>query len=202
MFRSPLIAVALGLAALGAARAGVAGNLVANPGFETADFTGWTVTGDGIAIDTVFPNTGCCDAVFTATTTDPNPGMLSQAVATTPGQDYALGFALLDEAGFSGDAFTVDFGGFSTVITGDEAAPPGDLPSFYTAFAFTVPGADITSATTTLSFEGLSDPTIGIDWNLDDIAVTAVSIPEPPITGLVLAALAFILCAAGIRAAR
>lgn len=59
-------------------------------------------------------------------------------------------FAVLDEAGFSGDTFTVEFGGFSTTLggfsttlTGDQAAPPGNLPSFYTAFSFTVPAVDI-----------------------------------------------------------
>jgi hypothetical protein len=181
----------------GAARA----NIVQNPGFETGDFSDWTVTGNGIAIDTVFPNTGCCDAVFSAASTDPTPGVLSQTLATMPGQGYQLGFALLDEAGFTGDTFTVDFGGFSTTITGDMAAPPGNLPSFYTDFSFAVPGADITGTSTILSFEGLNFPGIGIDWNLDDVSVTVAptAIPEPATAPLLLVALALGLCLARPR---
>jgi hypothetical protein len=36
-------------------------NLVLNPGFEMGDFTNWTVPGDGIVIDMIFPNAGCCE---------------------------------------------------------------------------------------------------------------------------------------------
>jgi hypothetical protein len=200
MFRHVLIAWSLALAVLTTARAEAAVNLVTNPGFETGDFTDWTVTGDGIAIDTVFPNTGCCDVVFSALTTDLTPGVLSQTLATTSGQAYTLGFALLDEAGFSGDTFAIDFGGFSETITGDMAAPPGNLPSFYTAFSFAVPGSDITSAMTTLSFEGLNFPGIGIDWNLDDVSVTAApsTIPEPP-APLLIAALATVFSLSRVR---
>ena len=156
-----------------------AASLVLNPGFETGDFTNWTVTGDGIAIDTAFPNSGCCDAVFTATTTDPDGGVLSQTLSTVAGKSYTLSFAVLDEAGYNGDTFTVQFGGFSATITGDEAAPPGNLPSLYTTFSFTVPAADILGGTKVLAFKGLNDPVSGIDWNLDDISVNAVATPEP-----------------------
>jgi hypothetical protein len=169
-----LLAVAAGMCGSAAAA-----DLVLNPGFETGDFTNWTVTGDGIAIDTAFPNTGCCDAVFTAMTTDPDAGVLSQVLTTVADKSYTLSFALLDEAGFSGDSFTVRFGGFSATIAGDMAAPPGDLPSLYTAETFTVPGADIVGGSTILAFKGLSDPISGINWNLDDASVTAVATPEP-----------------------
>jgi hypothetical protein len=154
-------------------------NLVLNTGFETIDFSDWTVTGDGVAIDNAFPNTGCCDAVFTATTTDPDAGVLSQTLSTEAGKSYTLSFAVLDEAGFSGDTFTVQFGGFSTTITGDQAAPPGNLPSLYTAETFVVPAVDIIGGATILSFKGLNYPSLGIDWNLDDVSLTASAVPEP-----------------------
>ena len=116
---------------------------------------------------------------------------LSQAIVTTPGQSYVLDFALLDEAGFSGDSFIASFGGFTKTITGDTAAPPGNLPSFYTAESFTIPGADITASSTALVFEGLSDRVSGIAWNLDDISVTAVAsvVPEPATVALLATAL-------------
>jgi len=167
-----------------------AANLVLNPGFETSDFTDWSITGDGISIDRVFPNTGCCDAAFSALTTDPNAGVLSQTLPTVAGKAYKLSFALLDEAGFSGDSFNVQFGGFSATITGDEAAPPGDLPSLYTAETFRVPGADIVGGTTVLAFKGLNDPVSGIQWNLDNALVTAVATPEPSTWTLLIIAFA------------
>ena len=63
MPRCNLILVWLTLVA-GMCGPAAATNLVLNPGFETGDFTDWTVTGDGVAIDSAFPNTGCCDADF------------------------------------------------------------------------------------------------------------------------------------------
>jgi PEP-CTERM motif len=166
-----------------------AANLVLNPGFETGDFTDWTVNGNGMAIDTAFPTTGCCDAAFTATTTDPNAGVLSQTLSTEAGKSYTLSFAILDEAGFNGDAFTAQFGGFSATITGDKAEPPGNLPSLYKAETFIVPASDILGEATVLSFKGLNDPSLGIDWNLDDVSVTATAVPEP--STWILVAMAF-----------
>jgi hypothetical protein len=175
--------------ALLAALAGPAGavNIVLNPGFETGDFTNWTTTGDGISVDSVFPNTGLYDAAFSALTTDANPGVLSQVLTTSPGKDYTIGFALLDEGGSSLNSFIVTLGAFSTTITGDQAGAPGTLPSGYTPFTFIAPGADILGSSTTLSFQGLQDPSISQDWNLDDVSVTA-NVPEPATWALLLAA--------------
>ena len=112
------------------------------------------MTGGGIAIDMVFPNAGSCDAAFSAATTDPDAGTRSQPLSTEAGKSYTLSFAVLDEAGFSGDTFTDQFGGFSATITGDEGAPPGNLPSLYTAETFLVPAADIGGGATVLAFKG------------------------------------------------
>ena len=189
MLRRNLTPLWFALAAATSAPA-AAGNLVVNSGFETGDFAGWTVTGNGIGIDMAFPNTGCCDASFSATTADPDAGVLSQVLTTVAGKSYTLSFTALDEAGFSGDTFTVEFGGFSATLTGDQAAPPGNLPSFYTAFSFTVPAVDILDGTTVLAFKGLNDPISGLDWNLDDISVSAAAAPEPSTWSLLLLAFA------------
>jgi hypothetical protein len=182
------------------------GNLVTNPGFETEAVsgtppallpTGWTIVGTGIANDTVFPNAGTYDMSFGALTTDADPGVMSQTIATKPGTSYFLTFAVFDEALFSGDSFRAGFGGFSATITGDQTGP------LYTAESFLVPGSAITGTTTQLTFKGLSDPRLGIDWNLDDVSLTAISaIPEPSPFGLLAGAVAALLAMSMIRPRR
>jgi hypothetical protein len=168
-----------GLAAMFAC-ASARADLVTNGGFETGDFTGWTTSGNGLAIDSVFPDAGNFDASFSAFSSDPNPGVLSQSIATNAGQSYVLKFSLLDEAGFAGDLFNVSFGGLSQTITGDQAAPflHGSL---YTLETFVVPAADIVGSSTMLAFEGEITPGIASAWNLDTVSIVPfTAVPETP----------------------
>jgi len=187
MSRTLSVVLWLGLVAICSGRAQA--NLVVNGGFETETPAGcqttanpvpcnvpprgWTVTGDGVSIDTVFPHTGTYDIAFATPSTDPNIGMLSQAITTTVGQNYTLTFFVMDEAGFPLDTFTVSYGGFTQTITGDEA------PFAYTEESFTVPGAGAAN----LVFEGINDIAA---WNLDDVSLTAVAaaVPEPAASAL------------------
>jgi hypothetical protein len=163
------------------ARPAHAANLVTNGGFETENLDGfgnpispppgWTITGDGISIDSQFSFTGTYDIAFGATVSDPSPGKLAQSIATTPGQAYNLSFSLVDEGGQSTDTFTVTLGGFSQTITGDQA------PFSYTTESFVIPGADISNVSTDLSFVGANNIA---DWNLDAVSLTAVAVLEPP----------------------
>ncbi len=146
-------------------------------------------------IDTTFPNSGCCDAAFEASSSDPAAnGTLSQSVATTVGESYTLSFYVVDEAGEPNDTFGVTFGGFSTTITGDEASPFADGSDFYTFESFAVPDSDITDPSTTLSFLGTNDNFA--DWNLDDVSLACsadcpvTTVPEPSSTVLFLTGLA------------
>jgi hypothetical protein len=147
-------------------------NLVTNGNFATGDFTGWSPSDGSIVIDTAFaPPSDTFDAMFNG------GGTLSQPIATTAGHGYTLSFSLVDQGDFILDTFTVTFGGFSTTITGNTAGLS------YQPEVFAIPGADITAASTTLSFRGSDPSTLG--WNLDDVSVASAAIPEAP-TGAVL----------------
>jgi len=183
MSRTLLIALCLGLVALCGGRARA--NLVVNGGFETENLVGgvpvppppgWTITGDGVSIDTVFPHTGTYDIAFATPSTDPSIGMLSQAITTSVGQNYTLTFFVMDEAAFALNTFTVSYGGFTATITGDEA------PATYTEESFTVPG----SGTANLEFEGINDIAA---WNLDDVSLNQTGVPEPAASALLGTAL-------------
>jgi hypothetical protein len=151
-----------------------------NGGFDdpAGPFTGWEAVGN-ISPDDVFYNTGNWDAAFADPLGTSPPSTLSQTVSTDPGASYLLSFALLDESGLSVDTFTVSFGGFTQTLTGDQAAPPGTTPAFYTDFSFIIPGSAVTGAATALTFSGQVDPTNETEWNLDDVSLVEQSVPVP-----------------------
>jgi hypothetical protein len=200
MNRIGLIGLIAALACGTAAQA--AGNLVANGDFEAnpADGTSivdWTVTGNGVADDQVFFNSPTHDVVFNGSSADPSNGVLSQDIATTAGAAYKLNFQLLSESGWFGDSFTVTFGGFSTTISGDQAA------AAYTPEQFSILGSQVTGPTTTLSFQGGIDPQSATQapWNLDDVSLTAAGgVPEPAAWALMLSG--FFAVGAMIRSRR
>jgi hypothetical protein len=170
-----LLSVAVALTGIAGQSAHAGLNRVTNGTFSTGDFTGWSLSDSSILIDTLdAPPSDTYDAEFTGN------GILSQTLPTIAGQAYTLSFSLLDEAGAPSDDYTVKFGAFMTTITGDTAAS-------YTPEVFSIPAADVTSASTTLSFQAINPP---VAWNLDDISVTQNAIPEAPagaiLTGAVL----------------
>ncbi len=143
-------------------------NLVANPGFETGDFTGWTVNDPsmftGVGSNPTFAQEGNHYAYLGA---NPDVGSLSQNLSTVVGASYNLSFWLANDftAGLDPtNSFEVFWNGVSILTLTN--APVFD----YTQFNFT--NLVATGASTTLEFRYRH----GNDFfRLDDVSV---QVPE------------------------
>ena len=99
LFRSalllaPVLSLGIASSALASDCAAADGNLVTNCGFETGDFTGWTVTdpSNNTYVDSHNPNSGTYAANLGGT-----PGTLSQTITDTAGQMYNFTFYMQNE---------------------------------------------------------------------------------------------------------
>jgi hypothetical protein len=143
-------------------------NLVVNGGFETGDFTGWTLDSDDASVSTGYAHSGIYGADFGQVG---SLGYLSQTLSTTPGTNYYLSF-WLDCDGATPNEFQVSWDG-NTLL--DEANIP-DVG--WTNIQFTVTA---TGNSTVLQF-GFRDDTSNL--GLDDVSVvpTQSSTGPPPFT--------------------
>lgn len=164
--KNPLNRIALLLLATftGMAVSVHAQNLVANPGFETGDFTGWTLGGNTADsfVTNALPHSGIYAATLGPVGSD---GLLSQTLPTTIGQSYTIDFFLDNDSGGGPNDFTAAFGGVSFTLTN---AAQFD----YTEFSFPVVA---TSTSSQLQFSFRNDPGF---FYLDDVSVSA-AVPEP-----------------------
>ena len=155
-------------------------NLVANCGFETGDFTSWTLSGNDTPFelgnlygvegtdpfDGISPNSGSSQAYFSDLVS--NATTLSQSIATQIGVTYQISWFLAQDTALVNpysNMFSMSFGG-------NTVANLTSLPvQAYTEYSY---GWAATSASTNLSF------TIGNDvgeFLLDDVTVQVA--PEP-----------------------
>jgi hypothetical protein len=171
------------------------GNLVANCGFETGDFTSWTLSGNDVPgqagnaygvegtdpFDGISPNSGSNQAFFADLPS--NATTLSQTITTVPNDTYTISFYLAQDTAPSteySNAFSASFGGSSLVSL--TAMPVQG----YTEYSYMV---DATSASSVLDLtfgNGLGE------FLVDDISVVNDSIattPEPPAWTLMLVGL-------------
>jgi hypothetical protein len=157
--------------------------IVKNGGFETGDFTGWTLAGNtyvnGTLYDGVVNASSLTDGsgpefihsgTYGAFLGDTNLAYLSQTISTVPGQNYLLSFWLANPVTGSGQEFLVNWN-TNGLATNQiyYISSPGVVGWRNMTF---VVGATGTNAT--LQF-GAQNPTSG--FGLDDVSMTAVYPP-------------------------
>ena len=139
---------------------------VINCGFETGDFTGWTLSGNN-PYPFVAPNPsniagpGHSGGFFAFLAALPDPGFLSQTLATTPGTEFALSFWLRNNANGTFEFFRVTWDGnvLLNLVTGAVPGAP------YINFTFN--NLLATQSSTDLRFQFLADPDHA--FSLDDV---------------------------------
>ena len=193
MKRVMLMVVGLGLLLGGQARAG---NLIVNGGFETGDFSGWTLLPDPIVHDEwtlvtsanygITPYEGTYFATFSNYAYEGASGF-DQTVATVPGQNYVLSFWYTTSPDASANnQFTVTWDSTTLVNMTDFAS----LNGIWENFTFTVTG----TGSDTVTFSGFENSYAD---GLDDVTLNPRSIPEP--SSLVVAMTALPMCIVGYR---
>ncbi|SRR5579883_728289 len=149
-----------------------AGNIVVNGGFETGDFTGWTVNDPSFgtfvsgAFDGYGPHSG---TYFAALGASGLLGSISQDLKTTAGSSYVLDYFLASD-GNTPNEFKVAWNG-STIF--DQVNIPAQD---YTEYKLLVTA---TGPSTNLTFYEQNDNGF---LSLDDVSVnasTATAVPEP-----------------------
>jgi hypothetical protein len=154
---------------------------VSNCGFETGDFTSWTIGGNTTnpslnyyGVDNFDAHSGNLGAymsqdILVGTT----PVTLSQTLTTIPGINYQVTFWLeQDTPPFTGEthAFSASWGGTTILSLTPTVASPGTVGSFV-QYSFVETAS---SAATSLLFSFENDDNF---WSFDDISV--VRTPEP-----------------------
>lgn len=185
-----------------------ASDLVTNGGFETADFTGWTLTWNPTTANfglmpwfapyfEVPSHTGVWSAYFAGL--GPDYDTFSQTLTTIPGATYTLDywlqhFAVSPLGGNNSPFPTVD--GFEFLVDATTELSIQSQPDFgYTEYSDTFVG----TGSDTITFGGNS--TFGL-YSVDDVSVTlngsvGASTPEPGPLSLLLG-----IGVAGVRYAR
>ena len=151
-----------------------AGSIVANGGFETGDFTGWTQTGNTGFDGVQCPGPGAavaagnCSAFFGPVG---SVGGISQVLTTQVGTTYVITFDFLPD-GSVPTSFSALFGGTTLIsLTNPASSPSFQLMTFSAVAA---------STSTTLAFNFRDDPGFLL---LDEVNVQVA--PEPSTVALV-----------------
>ena len=174
MRKNLLTAAAFAVATIGFAAPAQAVELVTNGGFETGNFSGWTLGGNTgfTSVGTGTPHSGTYAA-------DLGPigsqGTLSQSLATIAGHSYNISFWLQHDGGTPNN-FQAFFDGAPILLDLNNAGA-------FTYFNFTF--SAVGSAPSLLEFRYQQDPAY---WHLDDVSVTGdrAPVPEPATWAMML----------------
>ena len=163
-------------------------NLVANPGFETGDFTSWTVipaaVSSQVAVDSFIVHTGDFSASFGADGFQDDT--ITQVIPTAPNRTYLLSFWLLNDA-VGQDHFAASVNGTPVFDIGPTSSSFGFTEETFTFIASNAP--------TLLSFSSFDRVRA---FHLDDVSVINQNVaPEPgtlALLGMVALPLVGMLC--------
>lgn len=173
---------------MAATTCGVSGNLVSNCGFETGDFTSWSLTGSDVPqtlgnlygveqgadpFDGASPHGGTSQAFFA----NFNPISITQTISTIVGDSYTVSFFILQDTTpgtviNSGNSLSATFGGTQLINL-------GNVPlQGYTEYTYLVTAIG-TSSSLDLTFLNNSGQFLLDDVSVKDNSAVAVTTPEP-----------------------
>ena len=177
MFKKMIVVAAMAMLSIGV-QVGTASADLVNGGFETGDFTGWTLTNVDLNNDFVMvvtnsgnpsspPNPGSYEAMLGKTG---SIGTISQTFATTSGQEYKVSFWLASD-GLNTANTNVFQAQWNGVAQNLNPVLNANLSSPYTQYQFTATASDTSS---TIAFNFQNDPSV---FHLDNVDATATPIP-------------------------
>ena len=180
MFKKMIVVAAMALLAISAQVGTASAALFANGGFETGDFTGWTLTNVDLNNDFVMvvpnsgnpsypPNPGSYEAMLGKSGA---VGTMSQTFDTTVGQQYSVKYWLANDMPPS--LINHEANVFQAVWNNSiiQATALSNVNAFgYREYLFS---AVATADTSTIAFNFQNDPSV---FHLDNVDVTPTPIP-------------------------